>query len=190
MSSSALAALKEFYADRDTRLKQFEDLKAVAEEESSNTSANPLSIEAFAEDWNESQFWVRFQPSRSQRQEANEGPQYSDETATILAQELLRGAGGETKIAVVSAPSVFVQLKNILVCQGRELVRREAANASQAASGKDAHQKPKIWLLEFDKRFEVFSEFVFYDFKQPLKLPRVFNLPKSQNRAADKTKRI
>jgi len=41
--------------------------------------------------------------------------QYSDETATILAHELLRDANGETNIAVVSAPSVFVQLKNILV---------------------------------------------------------------------------
>jgi hypothetical protein len=41
--------------------------------------------------------------------------QYSDETATILAKELLRGATTETTIAVVSAPSVFVQLKNLLV---------------------------------------------------------------------------
>lgn len=41
--------------------------------------------------------------------------QYSDETAKALAEELLAGAGAETTIAVVSAPSVFVQLKNILV---------------------------------------------------------------------------
>lgn len=50
-------ALKEFYADRDARQQQFEDLKAVAEEDAS--SGKPLSMEAFAEDWNESQFWVR-----------------------------------------------------------------------------------------------------------------------------------
>lgn len=41
--------------------------------------------------------------------------QYSDDTATALAEELLDGAGKETNIAVVSAPSVFIQLKNILV---------------------------------------------------------------------------
>jgi len=42
---------------------------------------------------------------------------YSDETAKALAEELLgdeRTWRGKT-IAVVSAPSVFVQLKNILV---------------------------------------------------------------------------
>ena len=61
-------------------------------------------MEAFAEDWNESQFW------------------YSDETALTLAEELLDGAfGSENReegrcvIAVVSAPSVFVQVKNLLV---------------------------------------------------------------------------
>jgi len=61
LSSSALDALKEFYADRDARLKQFEDLKAVAEENAPGTAtAKPLNMEAFAEDWNASQFWVRF----------------------------------------------------------------------------------------------------------------------------------
>jgi hypothetical protein len=56
--------LKEFYADRDARLKQFEDLKAVAEDEHAASSSSAagatalLSMEAFAEDWNESQFWV------------------------------------------------------------------------------------------------------------------------------------
>jgi hypothetical protein len=61
LSSSALNALKEFYADRDARLKQFEDLKAVAEENAAGTAtAKPLNMEAFSEDWNASQFWVRF----------------------------------------------------------------------------------------------------------------------------------
>ena len=41
--------------------------------------------------------------------------QYSDETAKALAEELLGSAASGTSIAVVSAPSVFVQLKNILV---------------------------------------------------------------------------
>lgn len=58
-------------------------------------------------------------------------------------------------IAVVSAPSVFVQLKNVLARRG---VAKE--------------DMPTLWLMEYDKRFEVFAEFVFYDFKDPLKLPR------------------
>lgn len=38
-------------------------------------------------------------------------------------------------------------------------------------------KRPKVWLLEFDMRFEVFKEeFVFYDFKAPMKLPRGFYL--------------
>jgi hypothetical protein len=50
LSSTALDALKEFYADRDAQQKRFEELKTAAEK--------PLSMEDFAEDWNESQFWV------------------------------------------------------------------------------------------------------------------------------------
>ena len=59
LSGSALDALKEFYADRDARLQKFEDLKAIAEADA-DASAAPkvLSMDAFAEDWNESQFWV------------------------------------------------------------------------------------------------------------------------------------
>jgi hypothetical protein len=41
--------------------------------------------------------------------------QYSDETASLLARELLDGATADMTVAVVSAPSVFVALKNILV---------------------------------------------------------------------------
>ncbi|PMD20508.1 hypothetical protein NA56DRAFT_749481 [Hyaloscypha hepaticicola] len=134
LSGSTLNALKEFYADRDARLKQFEDLKTVAEQNAER--GVPLTMDAFAEDWNESQFW------------------YSDETAKTLAEELLKGTDGNNTIAVVSAPSVFVQLKNIL-----------------AESEKPADEKPKLYLLEFDRRFEVFPEFVFYDFNNPLNLP-------------------
>lgn len=41
--------------------------------------------------------------------------QYSDETANTLATELLRDATSDMTVAVVSAPSVFVALRNILV---------------------------------------------------------------------------
>ncbi|KAG9229857.1 putative N6-adenine methyltransferase-domain-containing protein [Amylocarpus encephaloides] len=144
LSGSALDALKEFYADRDALQKKFEDLKTGAEDEFDGANdrsggerkAKMLSMDVFPESWQDSQFW------------------YSDETATALADELLDGATAETTIAVVSAPSVFIQLKNIL--------KKE---------DKAAASRPKIWLLEFDKRFDVFEEFVFYDFKTPLKLP-------------------
>ena len=107
LSTSTLSALQEFYAERDARSKQFEDLKAISEQNAASSSSQKqqkLSMDAFAEDWNESQFW------------------YADETAVKLAEELLDGAfvaAGERRcvIAVVSAPSVFVQVKNLLVCE-------------------------------------------------------------------------
>ncbi|ROW01825.1 hypothetical protein VPNG_07832 [Cytospora leucostoma] len=147
LSAHALDALKDFYTDRDARAKRFEQLRAEAEQRAASggggggcgaaesTLKYPLSMEAFGEDWNESQFW------------------YSDETATLLAKQLLNGATSETKIAVVSAPSVFIALKNIL--------------ASYPADA----PRPALTLLEHDNRFAVFHEFVFYDFKQPIKLP-------------------
>ncbi|PQE31728.1 hypothetical protein CJF32_00001057 [Rutstroemia sp. NJR-2017a WRK4] len=123
LSGSALDALKEFYADRDAQLQKFEELKQKAEEQADA----PLTMEAFAED-------------------------YSNETATLLAQELLRDADAETVIAVVSAPSVFIQVKNLL-----RMIETE--------------KRPKVHLLEFDRRFDVFPEFTFYDYHDPLKLP-------------------
>ncbi|KAA6408795.1 MAG: N-6 adenine-specific DNA methyltransferase 2 [Lasallia pustulata] len=131
LSGSALAALQEFYTERDDRQKRFEELKSAAEDRHSMAE---LSMDVFTEDWNASQFW------------------YSDETATILAKQLLEGATPETRIAVISAPSVFIQVKNLL--------------ASDISS--DA---PQIFLFEIDERFEVFSEFIHYDFRSPLKLP-------------------
>lgn len=41
--------------------------------------------------------------------------QYAEETASLLAKQLLDGATAETTIAAVSAPSVFVAMKNLLV---------------------------------------------------------------------------
>ncbi|KAH8590919.1 putative N6-adenine methyltransferase-domain-containing protein [Bisporella sp. PMI_857] len=134
LPSDTLSALQEFYADRDARDRKFQELQSAAEERASNQKA--LSMDAFAEDWNESQFW------------------YSDDTATLLAGRLLEGIDATKTIAVVSAPSVFVQLKNLL-----------------NQSGKSEDEKPKLWLLEYDKRFNVFPEFVFYDFNEPFGLP-------------------
>lgn len=77
--------------------------------------------------------------------------QYEDRTATALAEQLLAGASDDTAIAVVSAPSVFIQLKNL--------------------TGGSRGIRPRLTLLEYDERFSVFKEFTFYDYQQPTKLP-------------------
>jgi EEF1A lysine methyltransferase 1 len=91
-------------------------------------------MDAFTEDWNASQFW------------------YTDATARLLARQLLDGATNESAIAVVSAPSAFVQLKKLLATEYASI-------------------KPKLTLLEYDDRFAVFSEFVPYDYAHPFRLP-------------------
>ena len=58
LSAHALEALKEFYQDRDARQEQFEKLKNKAEDDAAVSSS--LTMDTFAEDWNASQFWVRF----------------------------------------------------------------------------------------------------------------------------------
>ncbi|KAK0714341.1 putative N6-adenine methyltransferase-domain-containing protein [Apiosordaria backusii] len=135
LSSSALDALKAFYAERDARQEQLAKLRAKTEEQHDLQQQQKLSIEAFREDWNKSQFW------------------YSDETANFYAKQLLLNATADMTIGVVSCPSVFVALKNIL-------------NASPPEE-----PKPNLILLEHDNRFAIFPEFSFYDFAQPTKLP-------------------
>ncbi|KAL2179464.1 putative N6-adenine methyltransferase-domain-containing protein [Thermothelomyces heterothallicus CBS 202.75] len=135
LSSTTLNALKEFYAERDARAEQFAKLQARADALHAAAEEKVLSMDAFAEDWNESQFW------------------YADETAGLYAKLLLEGVTENTTIAVVSAPSVFVALKNAL------------------SSAPPGQPKPNLILLEHDQRFAIFPEFVYYDFAQPLKLP-------------------
>ncbi|KAK6837887.1 hypothetical protein PG987_006168 [Apiospora arundinis] len=130
LSAGALDALKEFYHERDVHVEKFEKLKTQAD------AVEILSMrDMFKEDWQESQFW------------------YSDDCATLLAEQLLDGATKETTIAIVSTPSVFVAIKNIL-------------NAADYTL-----PKPKLHLLEHDRRFDVFPEFIYYDYNHPLKVP-------------------
>lgn len=133
LSADALQALTEFRAEKSERDKRFEELKTQAEDRFA--SKTPMSIDLFDEDWNASQFW------------------YTDATATVLAANLLSGAGADSAIAVVSAPSVYVALKNLM---------KDIA----------ADRQPRVLLLEFDTRFDVFgTEFQPYDFAHPLRLP-------------------
>lgn len=94
LSADTLAILGAFYSEKEQNERQFEDMKAQMEQQCLQA---PLSMDLFSEDWNASQFW------------------YSDETANRLAEQLLHGTAAESRIAVVSAPSVFVQMKNLLV---------------------------------------------------------------------------
>lgn len=127
--------LEEFNREKDARAKQFEDLKTSAEEGFQAKSNGKLSMDAFGEDWNASQFW------------------YNEATANLLARQLLKGCTKDSAIAVVSAPSAYVALRNILADQ-------------------DSTTTPQLCLLEYDRRFEVVgSDFQFYDFQQPLRLP-------------------
>ncbi|KAF5548463.1 NADH-ubiquinone oxidoreductase 40 kDa subunit mitochondrial [Fusarium napiforme] len=159
LSSHALAALAEFHAEKDAHEKTFEKLRTgaapragaglgVVEPEDEDPVAEdadnqPLSMAAFTEDWNESQFW------------------FLDETAFALADQLLDGASSSSTIGVVSTPSVFIALKNRLNSETDWDTQRFWA----------IEDRPKLVLLEHDHRFSVFPEFVFYDFQRPLQLP-------------------
>jgi hypothetical protein len=136
LSSSTLAALKEFMAEEQQRKEQFAALRAQAEVQFDNASSTSnVGIDAFKEDWNLSQFW------------------YSDETAKVLADELLDGADETTRIVIISAPSVFAEIKK-----------------RPAGSIPTKH----IYLLEYDDRFSVLAgkNFVHYDFNTPLAVPK------------------
>lgn len=134
LSADTLKLLQEFRDDQEAQNKKFEKLKNQAESDFQNGSSK-LSMDLFSEDWNVSQFW------------------YTDDTARTLAHQLLYNATDESAIAVVSAPSVYVALRNIL-----------AEDPTRV--------RPRLRLLEYDRRFEVFgSDFVFYDFSSPLRLP-------------------
>lgn len=105
--------------------------------------------------------------------------QYNDETATTLARQLLDGATDETRIAVVSAPSAFIQLKNLLVSANFVYILVTSTCAlcdvqtqTDLCQASGEYQcRPQIKLLEIDERFGVFKEFVHYDFEHPTRLP-------------------
>jgi hypothetical protein len=82
-------------------------------------------MDAFTEDWNASQFW------------------YSDETATVLARQLLADASDDTRIAVVSAPSAFIQIKNLLVSHSslQKHTKQSLMNPNRLLANSSASQR-------------------------------------------------
>ncbi|PIK59318.1 putative N(6)-adenine-specific DNA methyltransferase 2 isoform X3 [Apostichopus japonicus] len=73
---------------------------------------------------------------------------YNDDTAEVLAKEALHIAGPKGRIACLSSPTLFQKL-----CQMKADLT--------------------VVLFEYDKRFDAYGEdFVFYDFNEPLSLPK------------------
>lgn len=121
LSAHTLAALQEFYNETRT------------EPDHSSSTTDQFTVGAVEEDWRMSQFW------------------YSDETATQLAEEVVREAGEGGRIACVSAPSVYQKLKQNVV---------------------DGSDRVSAVVLEYDRRFAAYGDdFVFYDYNEPLTLP-------------------
>ncbi|MCJ1399288.1 hypothetical protein MMC11_002490 [Xylographa trunciseda] len=144
LSRDTLAALQDFYSERDAQQKGFEELKSATK----SNSQPKLSMDMFTEDWNASQFWVRRSSGLSDLSMleyilTHFTCQYNDDTALTLAKEVLSEATASTCIAVVSAPSAFIQIKNLL--------------ASEADT--DEAKRPQLCLLEFDERFAVLKGF-------------------------------
>ncbi|KAK2905747.1 EEF1A lysine methyltransferase 1 [Channa argus] len=121
LSAHTLAALQEFYNETRTSSAH------------STTTSNQFAVGAVEEDWRMSQFW------------------YSDETAALLAEEVIREAGAGGRIACVSAPSVYQKLKQGVV---------EGSDHVSAV------------VFEYDRRFAAYGDnFIFYDYNEPLSLP-------------------
>ena len=142
LPADTLALLQNFQNEKASAQQKFEALKSNSENAFAASDPNAkLTMDLFGEDWQISQFW------------------YSDATANTLAEALLDGADGSTSIAVVSAPSVYIALRNIL--------------ASPPWTDDDGAQRPALRLLEYDRRFAVLgSDFEYYDYQSPLALPQ------------------
>jgi len=129
LSAVALQALADFHTEQALQLENFDRLNSTLD---ASSQGDALSMDLFPEDWNASQFW------------------YDTASAALLAQQLLDGMTTDTRIAIISTPSVFIQLKNLLL--------------------EEKIQPAKVSLLEYDERFSVFDEFTHYDFENPERL--------------------
>ena len=90
LAPATLAALTAFMAEKDGQAQRFEELRTDA---AAAHAGRSVSMDDFEEDWNQSQFW------------------YSGATADALAGALVAGAADDAVIALVSAPTVYVKLR-------------------------------------------------------------------------------
>lgn len=78
---------------------------------------------------------------------------YDDKTADLLARECLRQLPDQGSVACISCPTVYFALRRHLMKTGDSV--------------------GSVKLFEFDKRFSrVGKDFVFFDYKVPLDIPR------------------
>ncbi|KAF2864248.1 hypothetical protein K470DRAFT_209152 [Piedraia hortae CBS 480.64] len=130
LPADTLALLQGFLCEKEAQDQRFQEMQLAAEK-NFDVQSGKLTMSIFGEDWNISQFW------------------YSEQTSDVLAQALVEGLHPNAKIAVISAPSAYVALKNTIQSTSIE-----------------------VKLLEYDPRFAVFGkEFVQYDYNHPLRLP-------------------
>lgn len=119
LSAATFAALQQFYSEQEEQERKFEEAKT-----------GIIDDVELQENWQLSQFW------------------YDDNTAIRLAEEAVRIAGENGRIACISAPTAYKKLREI---------KPEGCVAK---------------CLEFDERFKIYGEdFEFYDYNNPLKLP-------------------
>lgn len=118
LSPATLAALLEFFTEKEQ------------ERESRQKTATQVLDISFDEDWQLSQFW------------------YDDDTTDSLVKVGLKCTEPDSKIALISCPTIYTKLKKC--CGDRQ-----------------------VTLFEYDDRFKVFgTDFVHYNYKLPLDIPR------------------
>ncbi|XP_073977879.1 EEF1A lysine methyltransferase 1 isoform X1 [Rhodnius prolixus] len=121
LSMGTFLALQEFYAEQEKQDLQLQEILHTGKDHNN-----------FEEDWQLSQFW------------------YDDSTVNILTEEICNVAGGNAKIALISCPTLYKEVKK--KCESCEVA-----------------------LFEYDNRFAVYgADFHFYDYKHPLDVPRRF----------------
>ncbi|KAL1139536.1 hypothetical protein AAG570_006519 [Ranatra chinensis] len=128
LSVETFKALQEFYAEQEEKENRLNEIAA--------EKGNCDSAAFFDEDWQLSQFW------------------YDEHTIEALSSEVVRAAGCEGKIALISCPSLFTSVKN------------KGPNCEDLT----------VALFEYDRRFTIYgSSFYPYDYKSPLDIPRHFS---------------
>ncbi|KAF4463579.1 NADH-ubiquinone oxidoreductase 40 kDa subunit mitochondrial [Fusarium albosuccineum] len=228
LSSHALAALAEFHAEKDAHRKTFEQLKTgaapragagagvVEPGDEDDTEEDPdqaqLSMAAFTEDWNESQFWVRsgggdgfaigfwgvlplgihyvlargIQLLAQQNKDKLHDLELGDDQRANMGLALLLVPRRHSVYPGRPAPRRRIGQYNDwrlidaeCLCRTqessgkRQIALRVVRNtAGLILQGQDmVADSPKLVLFEHDHRFNVFPEFVFYDFQRPLQIP-------------------